>query len=747
MIARLEQNTIDYPLPHAHGAAGDTQARAIPVLQILLRRRWTILLTTVACIVGAVVYLVIATPIYTSTSRVYVDPGTPGAFSDQAGASVKSDSYQYTQAQMLSSNPILSSAIDAVNAHSMKTFSGVDGNLLVYLKRKINVEVGKKDDIISISFDSPYPAEAAALVNAIVDAYVTYESGQKHSTADKMLVILQKEKAARDKDLDAQMKQAVAFRQKNGALSFDTDKGNIVMDKLGQLTVALTQAQVDTIAAKRECAEAKKMSQTPEGRHNLVQLYQSKGWNSEDKGYTDLQASLAQLRADYVAGKGRLGSDNPHQLSLTVAMDDIIRQILGREQELSNAYVADLERQVKTAQTKQDELKGMADAQQRVALELNAKATEYDKMLDDIKRTQTECDMLENRIREIAVTGNTGSLNINIVEPARVEEKPSKPRKPIVLSLAMLAGLLLGGGLGLTREWMDHRLRSPDDASEALGLAVLGVVPEMPRKQSIPARGRTVQLEPMSIISEAFRTIRTAVFFSAPAENCTTILVTSPEPGDGKSTVASNLAIAMAQAGHRTLLIDADFRRPTQHAIFELDRDMGANSVLECKATLREAISATSINTLHVLPCGPLPQNPSEILNGKRFEKMMQVLSSHYDKVVIDSPPVSAVADASILAASADICLLVLRAEKSTRRGAAQARDRLIGVGGTVLGVIFNGLSKKSRAYYYSGYNYQSYASSEIPSQEPDSGHALNGTSIHRPALVSSVDGGEGGAN
>lgn len=719
MIARTDRNLLDEPQGRGPAStAADAPGRSLPILEILWRRRWTVLLATLACVGLGIAYLVMATPIYTSTSRVYVEQATPQLFTDQ-GVVTRSETYVNNQAEMLTSTPILARAIDAVNAGSMKTFANVGGNLVVYLKRKLDVEVGRKDEIITVSFDSPYPMEASELVNAVVDAYVTYQRGQKHSTAAQMLALLQKEKSQDDSQLSAQMAAAVAFKQKNGALSFDTDKGNIVVDKLMQLNEALVQAQVDTVAAKRQYDEAVAMMKRPNGLRDLVELYQSKGWNYEDREYGEMRSQLVQLKLQEKGIENFELSGHPRRSAFHGAIADLESQIAQKEKRLANAYLADLNRTVQAAEAKQDQLQIMVDQQQKVAMELNARATEYAKMVDDIRRTQNECDQLQQRIGEIALTGDTGALNINILDVAHPGERPSKPNKPLVLAAALMMGLVLGGGLGITRELIDHRLRSADEVTTALGLPVLGVVPHMPDKQPITVRGKTVHLEPMSPISEAYRTIRTAVFFSAPAEQTKAILVTSPEAGDGKSTSASNLAIAMAQAGHRTLLLDCDFRKPVQHKIFELDENVGINSVLEGQLRLRDAIQRTPVRLLHVLPCGPIPPNPSEILNGKRFAVVIKALLEFYDKVVIDSPPVNVVTDARILAASADCTLLVLRAEKSTRRLSALARDSLVSVGANLLGAIFNDLAKKKGGYYYSGYGSYGYRSSRQVASRP----------------------------
>jgi capsular exopolysaccharide synthesis family protein len=226
-------------------------------------------------------------------------------------------------------------------------------------------------------------------------------------------------------------------------------------------------------------------------------------------------------------------------------------------------------------------------------------------------------------------------------------------------------------------------------------------------KQAILGRGQKVRLRPKSVIAEAYRTVRTAVFFGVPKGEAQTILVTSPAAGDGKSTLASNLAITMAQAGQKTLILDADFRRPMQHNIFQIDNKMGLSSIIAGRHTASEATQAGPVERLDLIPSGPEAPNPSEMLNSDAFAEMLKDLSERYDRIIIDSPPVAPVADSKILGALCDIALLVLRAEKSTRRHSQHARDGLLSVGAHILGAVVNDVSRKAGRYgYYSGYGY-----------------------------------------
>jgi len=220
----------------------------------------------------------------------------------------------------------------------------------------------------------------------------------------------------------------------------------------------------------------------------------------------------------------------------------------------------------------------------------------------------------------------------------------------------------------------------------------------MARRQGFVGRAQKVCKDSESDAAEAYRTVRTAVFFGAQNRKTRTVLVTSPSLADGKTTLVSNLAIAMAQAQQRTLILDADFRKPMQHNIFGIESgDMGLSSVLAGTKTLEEAIRSTEIEGLELLPCGPDVPNPSEMLSSETFAKVLDTLSNKYDRVIIDSPPVIRVTDAQILAAMCNVTLLVLRAGKSTRKSSQQARDRLLSVGARILGTVMNNVSKKNR--------------------------------------------------
>jgi capsular exopolysaccharide synthesis family protein len=268
----------------------------------------------------------------------------------------------------------------------------------------------------------------------------------------------------------------------------------------------------------------------------------------------------------------------------------------------------------------------------------------------------------------------------------------------------------VGFGLAWLRELLDHRLRSVEEIASALQLPVIGSLPYFGDKASKSQAGQLVALAPRSTSAEAIRTLRTALHFGLTGQGVKAVLVTSPSPGDGKSTTASNLALALAQAGQRVLLLDADLRKPSQHAIFELSRDVGLSSILADRRPVDEAIVPDVLGLLDVLPAGPTPKNPGELLNNGFFAELLDKLRDKYDRIVIDSPPVMPIADARVIAALSDATLLVLRAERSTRRMSIGARDELWRVRATRIGVVVNGVPQRKMGPY--GYSYgQEYGS------------------------------------
>ena len=779
-------------------------------LYIVLRHRLIILSTAILFLVGAFLYLLKATPIYTSSSRLYVEQVGPRIMSEYEGVMTRSKNYLYTQGALLKSTPIVADAIETAQMQRFKTFTNVD-NTVGYIKNNLGVGVGKADDIITVSFDSPYPQEAAQVVNSMVDSYVSYHTSRKRSTASEVLNILQKEKVKRDKELSDKFKEMLDFTKENGVVSFDNKGGHIAFERLAKLSDALTEAQLASVNAKADYEATRSMAAEPAKIKQFAAALPTAGVRVFVNDLeTQLQTELRYAQTELVNARYHCTEDHPSVQAIHEKIERINEQLDKEARSFAEAYIEVMQLRWATAKQRENELQNSFEEQRKLAQGLGIKATEYSVLQYELKRTERLCEILDNRIKELNVTEDVGALNISILEVARIAEVPSKPQKAKIMAMALLMGLMAGCGLAMLRDWKDYRLRSSDEVAAVLGVPVLGVVPTMDEgktivgrsrkfwfdtkdlindiskvvkavfstgsgqadssakssansslaektKQSIMERaqraraelramnraaymetrskffavegngkegvaklddkgtttrnyivacGQKVHLKPRSVAAEAYRTIRTAVFFGVPKGQAKTILVTSPASGDGKSTLVSNLAITMAQAGQKTLVLDADFRKPTQHSIFEVDGLKGLSSVLAGTLSIKQAVQPGPVKGLDVLACGPEVPNPAEILNSDEFEKILKTLSEKYDRIVIDSPPVAPVADSQILGAICDITLLVLRAEKSTRRLSQQTRDGLLSVGARILGAIVNDVPRKHGSYGYGSYGY-----------------------------------------
>jgi succinoglycan biosynthesis transport protein ExoP len=731
------------PGPHRRQAADLLPQQNL--LLILWRGRWIVLLCSVLSVGAALYYLSRQTSIFSSTSRILVENDSPRIMNNEARGPAVSGNYLRTQCELLRSAKILSPVAERPELRSMRTFAGAS-NPLGVLKAGMTAEVGRNDDLITVSFESPYPADAAAVVTAVVDSYKQYHLSKKRSSTDVVLNILTTAKPKADADLKELQQKMQAFKQSHPNLSYTGEKGNMVLDELSKLRDALATVRLQGLEARGELEAAKAMAFDPARMEQWLRLQQGGPGGALQTELERLEVELAPLRGNALPGHSSVKA-------METRIEELRKKIAEQAQENFAAYLAALEQRVTTAARKEAELDKSFGEQQKQAVALNSDSTVYSVMESEAKRLERFCEQLGNRIEEVKITESAEPITITLLEQARPGLVPIRPKRSTVLFQALMLGLVVGSGLAYLRDFMDQRLASADEIQGRLGLNILGVLPHMSGRETASVRGMKVQLDPMSDVAEAYRTVRTAIYFGAPEGKTKTILVTSPSPGDGKSTTASNVAIAMAQAGRRVLLIDCDFRKPMQHRVFGLEDGAGLSNLLALRVRINDAVKSTSTPGLYLLPCGPIPANPSELLSSENFALLLSKLQDKFHHIVIDSPPVMPVADARILGAFCDMTVLVLRAGKSTRRMSVQACDSLLSVGSRILGVVVNDVPRGRGRYGYTSYGYSgygygnrygkpSYALESRPKGPDDNGAAHHpGTDEVRPAeFAESVD-------
>jgi capsular exopolysaccharide synthesis family protein len=312
-----------------------------------------------------------------------------------------------------------------------------------------------------------------------------------------------------------------------------------------------------------------------------------------------------------------------------------------------------------------------------------------------------------------------------VVSPAVLPDRPVSPDVLLNVAIAFVAGLLVAGGIALLLDYLDQSIKSDDELTERVGLSAVGHIAFVPAGQG--KRGELVTLDASSHASEAYKALRTSLLFSAVDHELKVIVITSAEQGEGKSRTASNLAIALAHSENKTLLVDADFRRPSQHRIFGRIRNVGLSNLLLKDVNEKDAItSVETVPNLWLLTSGPTPPNPSELLGSGRMRELMARLSEDFQYVIVDTPPVNAVTDASILAASAGGTILVVEQRRTTVPALIRARQTLDRVGAHTIGVVMNKLRARGGSYSYAYGYYATPPNSgskegfgQIPESEP----------------------------
>lgn len=706
MSSLVEVNPFPLAEPPSDGRLADApdKRRDTNLMALAWRSRWLLLLMMI--IGGGAGWAVLqrVTPRYTSLSRIYVERNMPRLLDEQMQA-IQSTSYLYTQEALIRSGDILAQVAEDPENANLETFRGL-ANPVAFLRKHLEVSVGTNDEIINIWIELPNAKDAAQLVNSVVEKYTKQYSENRKESATELLGVLRKEKVAHETELKRQRQELDEFRKQHPELAVQVAQDNVVTIRFAALSETLNATEIELLQAKALYNRVKKMYESPSQRPYLLEMAGAEHQALRD---SELERQVKQLEQALVSERARWGEGHPRVRLLADSLEELKEELQAKQKSIIESYVESLRQDYELLDHKRTELQAAYDRQFEAASQVSALVVQLTSKQDELARTEKMCETLDEQIGKLDLSREYASMKVNLLEPASVSSEPTFPQANKFLGLGILLGGVCGFSLAWLRDLLDHRLKSVDEVAEVLQLPVLGVLPNLGSTRDRGNVGRLVAHAPRSPLAEAIRTLRTALHFGLSGQDAKTIAVTSPSPGDGKSTVASNLAIAMAQADQRVLLIDADMRKPTQHLIFEVESEKGLSSVLTERRPSTDAIVPSGVDSLDLMPCGPLPSNPVELLNNGFFAELLEELKGRYDKVIIDSPPVMPVADARVIAAVSDSTLLVLRADRSARRLSLAARNELWRVRATRLGVVVNGVSNRKSGSYGYGYGQGDY--------------------------------------
>jgi non-specific protein-tyrosine kinase len=382
---------------------------------------------------------------------------------------------------------------------------------------------------------------------------------------------------------------------------------------------------------------------------------------------------------------------------------------------IANAMAAELVALAPTLQGPEGDLAAFVEADMRaIESQIGDVRSEIDALTALPTRTTVQEERLEILVNRLVTlqatyaqllqfTTGTNANRITIVQQAVAPDAPASPRPLFNTAIAAMLAFLLGIGAAFLWERLDDRIKSPEDVEAVTGLATIGLIAQMPGDKDRQAFYRLASLlYPRSPAAEAFRTIRTNIEFAGLDQGVRTILVTSAIPGEGKTVVASNLAVVFAQAGRRTILVDADLRRPMVHGIFSLPNDRGLTDLVRSDdVSIGDASQATETPNLTVITSGTVPANPAELLGSRRMDAIIERLKGSADILIFDSPPVTAVTDAALMAVKAEATILVIQSHRTSRRVVGQGIEALTKVNARIVGAVLNNVPGHVSTPYY----------------------------------------------
>ncbi|MGH9649651.1 MAG: GumC family protein, partial [Terriglobales bacterium] len=566
--------------------------------------------------------------------------------------------------------------------------------------------------MIEIRYTSTDPNRAAAVVNTLASTYIEENFKTKYQSTMQASEWLSKQLADLQLKVETSQEKLVQYQKENDILGID-EKQNIITQKLDELNRVLTSAEADRIQKQASF----QLTQT--GNPELVQR------SSPESLIEKLRSQEADLKSQLALLTTQFGPSYPKVLEVTNQLKEVQEAI---EAEIKK-NASRIEHEYLGAVQRERMLHGALEAQKKEANKLNERAIQYNLLKRDLDSNRQLYEGLLQKLKEASVSAGLKSSNIRVVDAARVPAAPVAPNIPRNLALALLVGLTTGVGLAFLMETLDNTVRTPEQVQLIAALPPLGIIPLSARldgkgkngrprlalSASASAAGDNEHLEfvahsrPKSEIAESYRALRTSILLSSLGAPPKVILVTSALPEEGKTTTAINCAIVLAQKGTRVLLVDADLRRSGVHQALGIRPRGGLSTVLTGGDTLANVVVPWSpLPNLSVLPAGPPPPSPSELLGSAVMKDLLAQWREQYDHVVIDTPPALSVTDPVLLSVEADAVVLVIRSGQTTKESLRRARDLLVQVNAKVMGVVVNAVDLRSPDlnYYYYGSKY-----------------------------------------
>ncbi len=674
------------------------------LLHVLLEKAWVVLLLAVAGLLLAAGYIKRAPVLYSSTATLEVQQEEQKIVKmDRAmdREDLRSLDVLQTIAQELKSRSLFERVIDTNNLGTDPRFVGLMSGtpsrerLAGALSKMTDVRLRRGTRLIDITVVHQVPELTKLIANSVVEEYKGQSVEQHASSSEVANEFLVQEANRLKEKLQKSENELQAYRERTAAVSLD-DRQNTVVAKLKELSTRVTEAKSARIKWESDYAQVERLGTNVQALLVLTVV-------ANDAKVAEIQMTMNKLEGDLANLRQRYKEKHPKYL-----------QALSEIQEWRSAFTNAVLQVPQTVKSTLESIRASEQAlsealtkQEAAAIELNKLSIQYNVLARDVESDRALYEAVLNQMKQTSVAKEAQPTKVKVVQSAYRPERPFSPQKTKILGLGILGGLFCGVLLALGLNALDHSFKTVDQVEEVLGIPVVGVIPVM--REARHSKGPIILSEEESSGAEAFRTLRVSLSMLGKAEARKVFLFTSAVPAEGKTFSSLNYSASLAHQGLRTLLIDADLRKPAVQEYFGTDGDHsgGVTDYLTGQKKFGEIVQASKMEHLSYVTAGTTAPNPAELLAQGGFPGLLEEAVKHFDRVVVDSAPIHAVSDTLLLVKNVQTVCIVARAAKTPRKSIQRAIYLLQKAGGPVAGIVLNRLSRRGGAGY--GYYYNSY--------------------------------------